>query len=110
MPEYPGGESAMLKFISDHLRYPDSARAKKIEGRVFVKFTIDEYGKVVEVSVLKGIGGGCDEEALRVIRSMPAWKPGSQDGEGIRVEYTIPINFQLPRKRYEPVYEKDSLK
>ena len=103
MPAYPGGEQAMIKYISDNLKFPDSARTKKIEGKVLVSYTIDEYGQVTDVYVVKGIGGGCDEEAMRVIKSMPKWKPGNQGGEGIRVQYTIPINFQLPRRRLEPV-------
>jgi protein TonB len=110
MPQFPGGDSAMIKYIDDNLKYPDSARANNIEGRVFVTFTIDEDGKVADASLKNSIGGGCDEEALRVIKAMPTWKPGSQDGEGIRVDYTIPINFQLGRRRMEPAAPADTLK
>jgi periplasmic protein TonB len=72
-----------------------------------VSYVVDEYGKVTDVSVVNGIGAGCDEEAVRVIKGMPRWKPGHQNGEGIRVEYKIPIIFELGRKRSESEQQKE---
>ena len=95
MPEFPGGAEAMMKFIAGNIKYPEAAIDKNIEGRVFVSFVIEKDGSVSNVKVLRGIGGGCDEEAARVISSMPKWKPGKQKGEFVRVSYQIPIMFKL---------------
>lgn len=96
----------MRLFFVKTLRYPDSARNAGIEGRVAVKFVIDEKGDVRDAKVIRGIGGGCDEEALRVINAMPRWKPGQQNGRNVRAFYVIPVNFSLdtpevqdPKKR-----------
>jgi protein TonB len=96
MPEFPGGDSALYKYLSDNLVYPDSARVNGVSGKVFVHFIIDEKGKVVDAKVIKGIGWGCDEEALRLVRKMPDWKPGKQNGRPVQVRFTLPIRFQLP--------------
>lgn len=95
MPEFPGGEAAMFKFISKKIKYPKKARKNNIQGRVTVQFVIDEEGNVTEAKVLKGIGYGCDEEALRVVNSMPKWTPGTQKGDEVRVRFVIPIRFVL---------------
>ncbi len=95
MPEFPGGAEAMMKSIAGNIKYPEAAIDKNIEGRVFVSFVIEKDGSVSNVKVLRGIGGGCDEEAARVISSMPKWKPGKQKGEFVRVSYQIPIMFKL---------------
>jgi TonB family protein len=95
MPQYPGGEQALLKYVSDNITYPQEAKDKEIQGRVFVSFVIEKDGSVNEVKVLRSIGGGCDEEAVRVIKGMPKWKPGKQEGKPVRVSYTMPINFKL---------------
>jgi TonB family protein len=95
MPKYPGGDEEMYKFISKHLKYPKKARNNEIEGKVFVQFMIDKEGNVTRAKVLKGIGYGCDEEALRVVNKMPKWKPGTQRGKPVPVMFTLPFNFKL---------------
>lgn len=95
MPEYVGGEQAMYKFISEHINYPAQAKEEGIEGRVFISFIVETDGKISTVEILKGIGGGCDEEAMRVIEEMPNWNPGKQRGKNVRVQYRVPIKFTL---------------
>lgn len=94
-PEYPGGTSAMYRFIGENLKYPSAAQRANVSGKVFVKFVVEKDGSIGDVQILKGIGFGCDEEASRVIKQMPKWKPGRQNGRDVRVYYTIPINFTL---------------
>ena len=98
MPQFPGGEKGMMEFVTKNIAYPQEARDKEIEGRVFVKFVIEKDGSVSDVKVAKGIGGGCDEEAVRVVKAMPKWKPGKQDGKTVRVSYTMPFFFKLQEK------------
>ena len=95
MPQYPGGEQALMKYAADNIKYPQEAKDKNISGRVFVSFVIEKDGSVSNVKVVRGIGGGCDEEAVRVIKGMPKWKPGMQKGKPVRVSYQIPIFFKL---------------
>ena len=96
MPEFPGGgESALLKYLSGNIKYPPLARENNIQGTVYVTFEIDKSGKVKDVKILRGIGGGCDEEALRVVSRMPQWKPGKQRGKPVRVQYNLPVRFTL---------------
>ncbi len=94
-PEYPGGNEAMFHFLARNIRYPSSASRANIQGKVFVSFIVTSEGDIKNVSVLKGIGHGCDEEAVRVISKFPQWTPGKQDGKAVNVKYTVPINFQL---------------
>jgi len=95
MPEYPGGEAAMYKFIGANIEYPRMAKESGISGRVFVTFVVERDGSVTDVQILRGIGGGCDEEAIRVIEAMPKWSPGKQRGKPVRVQYRMPIKFTL---------------
>ncbi|MBR5082951.1 MAG: M56 family metallopeptidase [Bacteroidales bacterium] len=95
MPQYPGGEAAMLEYVAKNVVYPQEARDKEISGRVFVGFIVEKDGSIGEVKLLRGIGGGCDEEAIRVVKGMPKWKPGKQDGKPVRVSYQMPIFFKL---------------
>jgi TonB family protein len=95
MPCFPGGEAKLVEYIAKNLNYPQEAIEKGIEGRVFVGFVIDVDGSVTDVEVMRGIGGGCDEEAVRVIKSLPKWKPGKILGELRRVSYMIPVTFKL---------------
>ena len=95
MPEFPGGMEAMMKFVASNVKYPEAAKDKNIEGRVFVSFVIEKDGSVSNVKVLRGIGGGCDEEAVRVVKSMPNWTPGKQKGEPVRVSFQMPFMFKL---------------
>ena len=98
MPQFPGGETKLMEYIAKNLTYPQEAKDKGIDGRVFVAMVIEKDGSVSNVKVLRGIGGGCDEEAVRVISALPKWKPGKMNGEPVRVSYQIPINFKLQEK------------
>jgi protein TonB len=95
MPSFPGGDQALLRFLSDNLRYPSLALESRIQGLVVVQFIIDEKGQISAPSILRGIGGGCDEEAIRVVQLMPAWKPGKQRNRPVKVRYNLPVRFQL---------------
>ena len=95
MPSYPGGERALLEYVAKNIKYPQIARETGIQGRVFVGFVVEPDGSVSNVKILRGIGGGCDEEAMRVIKSLAKWKPGKQRGKAVRVSYQIPVVFKL---------------
>lgn len=95
MPSFTGGEKAMYKFIGDNITYPKEAKKAGVAGRVYVKFVVEKDGSITDVEILKGIGSGCDEAALNVIKSMPNWVPGSQRGKAVRVQYNMPISFKL---------------
>ncbi|MBW7847433.1 MAG: energy transducer TonB [Bacteroidales bacterium] len=95
MPEYPGGPEEMMRFIAQNIKYPPIARESGIQGRVFVNFVVEPNGSVSNVKVLRGIGGGCDEEAIRVVQSMPKWTPGRQRGKAVRVSFNLPVRFTL---------------
>jgi len=97
MPSYPGGDSERLKFLKDHIQYPENAAENGIQGTVYFQFIIDSKGNITDVKILRGIGGGCDEEALRVIKMMPRWHPGKQNGRTVRVLYNMPVSFKLNR-------------
>ncbi|MGN0034058.1 MAG: energy transducer TonB [Candidatus Limimorpha sp.] len=95
MPEFPGGTAKLLEYIAKNIKYPIMARESDIQGKVFVNFVVEPDGSISHVSVLRGIGGGCDEEAVRVVESMPKWNPGKQRGAPVRVQYMVPIVFKL---------------
>ena len=95
LPVFPGGTEALMQFIAENIQYPELAKIKNIEGRVFVNFVIEADGKVSNAKILRGIGHGCDEEALRVISSMPDWQAGKQGGQAVRTSFNIPIRFAL---------------
>ena len=95
MPIFPGGYQKMEQFCESNTKYPQEAREKGIQGRVFVKFIIEADGSITNAKVMRGIGGGCDEEAVRVIMSMPKWIPGKQRGKAVRVSFALPIFFKL---------------
>ena len=95
MPEFPGGNEKLMEFISSNIQYPQEAKEKGVQGRVHVNFVVDTDGCIGDVKVLRGIGGGCDEEAVRVVKSMPQWQPGKQRGKAVKVAYTIPFDFKL---------------
>ena len=99
MPQFPGGEKAMMEYVAKNVKYPQEAKDKEIQGRVFVSFVIEKDGSVNEVKVLRSIGGGCDEEAVRVVKAMPKWKPGKQDGKPVRVSYMMPFFFKLEESK-----------
>jgi len=95
VPEFAGGIEGFMNFIAQHVRYPVSAREGNIQGRVIISFVVEKNGSLSNVEVQRGIGGGCDEEAVRVIKLSPAWRPGLQNGRPVRVEYSVPISFTL---------------
>lgn len=95
MPVYPGGVEALFGYLAQNIEYPDMAKDAKIEGKVYITFVVNKEGGVADVKVLRGIGGGCDEEAIRVVKNMPKWDPGRQRGKAVKVQYNLPINFIL---------------
>lgn len=95
MPEFPGGEAALHKYLGENIKYPQMAKESGIQGRVFVTFVVERDGSVTDVKVLRGIGGGCDEEAIRVVKGMPRWSPGKQRGKPVRVQFNLPVKFTL---------------
>lgn len=95
MPEFPGGQSALLGYLSKSIKYPVVAQENGIQGRVSCSFTINKDGSIVDAEVIRGVDPSLDKEALRVINSMPKWKPGKQRGKPVRVKYTVPVTFRL---------------
>lgn len=98
LPEFPGGIQAMMKFLSTNIKYPVEAQKKGISGRVIVQFVIMEDGTLDQAKVIRGVDPLLDEEALRVVKSMPKWKPGMDRGEAVKVRFTAPIMFNLSKK------------
>ncbi len=95
MPEYPGGTDNLMKYLGANISYPAEAKEKGIQGKVWVNFIVEKNGMITHIKVNKGIGGGCDEEAIRVIGKMPNWIPGKNNGKPVRVSYNVPIKFTL---------------
>ena len=95
MPEFPGGMGAMNIYIAKNLRYPPDAVEAKISGKVFVSFIVGKEGQITEVDVLRKLYPSLDMEAIRVVKSMPKWKPGMQNGKPVKVKYNLPVAFQL---------------
>lgn len=94
-PEFPGGMEALTKYLSENIKYPEQAKKDKIQGKVYISFVVEKDGSVADAKVLRGIGGGCDEEALRVVNAMPKWEPGKLQGTPVRVQFNLPIVFKL---------------
>ena len=94
-PEFPGGMEALMKYLSENIKYPEQAKKENIQGKVYMRFVVERDGSIVDAEILRGIGGGCDEEALRVVNAMPKWEPGKQKGTPVRVQYNLPIVFKL---------------
>lgn len=95
MPEFPGGELALRKFIARGIKYPSAAREKGIQGKVYVNFVVEKDGSVGRMKIARGVDPSLDREALRVMGSLPRWEPGRQKGVPVAVSYTVPINFAL---------------
>jgi protein TonB len=95
MPQYPGGDLALRKFIAQSVRYPVDAQKKGIQGKVFVTFVINRNGDIQRAEIARGVCPSLDAEALRVVKKMKGWIPGMQDGKKVNVSYTVPINFVL---------------
>lgn len=94
-PTFPGGDAALMDYLRKNIKYPPIARENNVEGRVLISFVVDKNGKIRDITVKRGIGSGCDEEAVRVVKSMPEWKPGRQNGKAVNVMYNLPISFKL---------------
>lgn len=94
-PAFPGGDEGRMKFLVENIKYPQMARESGIQGTVYVTFVVERNGSVTDVKILRGIGGGCDEEAIRVVQAMPKWEPGKQRGKPVRVQFNMPIKFTL---------------
>jgi len=101
--EFPGGMEAFARYLSSNIRYPVEARQKNIQGKVFATFIVEKDGSITGIKILRGIGAGADEEALRLLSIMPKWHPGLQNGHAIREQYTVPISFTLTDADDKPV-------
>lgn len=95
VPQMPQFNGDMNDYISKHINYPEMARSTGVQGKVLVKFVVNEDGSVSNAAIARGIGGGCDEEALRIVRAMPKWKPGRQNGIPVKVYFTLPLSFEI---------------
>ena len=95
MPQFPGGQAAMMKFIADSLRYPSVVCTGGVEGRIVVRFVVDCKGNIVNPLVVRSVDPLLDREAIRLVKSMPKWIPGRQNGESVCVIYNVPIRFKL---------------
>ncbi len=95
MPEFPGGDAALQRYLASSIRYPVIAQENGIQGRVYIQFVINQQGEVTNAVILRGVDPSLDREALRVVQAMPKWKPGRQRNRPVRVSYTVPINFVL---------------
>ena len=97
MPSFLGGQEALMKFVKENLKYPEKERAKGITGKCIIGFVVETDGSISSVKVVKGIkkGPGCNKEAVRVVKSMPNWSPGIQNGKKVRVQFNLPVNFSL---------------
>jgi protein TonB len=98
MPQFPGGEAALMKYLQSHINYPPMAVEKNVEGRVVVQFVVDKTGRVGEVKVVRSVDKDLDKEAIRVIKTLPKFTPGRQNGQVVSVWYTLPVSFKLPAK------------
>ncbi len=94
-PSFPGGDIARIRFLYENIQYPAMARETGIQGRVYITFVVEKDGSITDVRLLKGIGGGCDEESIRVVKAMPKWIPGKQRERAVRVQFVLPIKFTL---------------
>ncbi len=95
MPSYPGGTDELLSFISNNIMYPEIARRAGVEGKVYISFVVETDGSITNMNIVKGIGAGCNEEAIKVIKLAGNWMPGRQNGKAVRVRMTIPFSFRL---------------
>lgn len=93
--EFPGGQGALMKFLSNNIRYPESAQQNDIQGRVIVKFVVEKDGSIGNVTVVKGVDRDLDREAIRVVKKMPRWQPGKNNGVAVRSYFNLPVNFRL---------------
>lgn len=94
-PQFPGGMEALVMYVCMNVEYPETARSEGIEGKVYVSFVIDKDGSITDIKLLRDIGGGCGEAVVKMLRSMPRWKPGMAGGKPVRVQFNLPVNFSL---------------
>lgn len=94
-PEFPGGMEALYKYLGESIKYPPVAKENNITGKVYVTFVVEKDGSIANPRVLRDIGGGCGQEAIRVVKAMPKWKPGKQRGKAVRVQFNLPVSFNL---------------
>lgn len=94
-PEFPGGMQALKKFLHTNLQYPVAAKAANVSGKVYIQFVVRKDGRITDIDILKGLGFDCDEEAVRVVKQMPNWIPGSQSGRPLNVKYHLPVSFGM---------------
>lgn len=95
MPMYPGGEAALMGYLRDNIKYPTVAAENGVQGRVVVGFVVERDGSITDVNILRGVDPSLDREAMRVVKSMPRWNPGKQNGSAVRVKYQVPVSFRL---------------
>jgi len=95
MPTFPGGEGEMMKYLGKNIRYPAAAQRAGVEGLVVLSFVVSKTGEISDIQVIKNLGAGTDEEAMRVVKSMPKWTPGKQNGRTVPVRYTLPVRFSI---------------
>ncbi len=105
-PSFPGGEAALMLFLRDNVKYPQLAKESGIQGTVFVSFVIEVDGTLTNINVLRGIGGGCDEEVVRMVQTMPHWNPAESNGNRVRSQFNLPIRFILDGPTNKPNKKK----
>ncbi len=110
MPEFPGGEDSLMKYLSENIIYPKGATKSGIEGTVFVSFVVCEDGKLCKVKTERDIGGGCGEAAALAVKDMPNWKPAYENGKPVKVEFMLPVKFEIPSNKYSPKERKSARK
>lgn len=96
--EFPGGQAALAKWLSSHIRYPEAAQVNEVQGRVIVRFVVERDGSVGQATIMKGVDKDLDREALRVVKSMPKWQPGKNNGQAVRSYFTLPVTFKLQKQ------------
>lgn len=95
MPSFPGDYNALSTYLNTNLRYPEVAKQRGTQGRVYIRFIVRANGSITDIELIRGIGDGCDEEALRLVKNMPKWRPGTSNGRDVDVRYNLPITFKL---------------
>lgn len=99
-PDFPGGDMERIRYLQENIKYPTMARESGIQGTVYVSFIIETNGSITNIKIMRGIGGGCDEEVISLIKKMPYWKPGTQNGKPVRVQFNMPVKFTLAEINY----------
>jgi periplasmic protein TonB len=102
MPQFPGGDTALTGFFKRNIHYPDEAKQDGIQGKVYISFVVNSDGSIGNINIAREIGGGCGDEVIRVVKLMPNWKPGKQNGVSVNVQYNLPVKFQLSPEDVTP--------